>query len=381
MAEEHRRIADSVFVIVANGFADGPAQALREYLLSRDARRVVTVQHPLGPEDGRRHLVRDEGAGRAPRERTFTLPSKPPLTYPLDLVVPPLLPRADAWFGFNGLACARGLAARRLGGARRVVYWCVDFVDDRFGDGVATRAYVALDRLCCTRADRRVELSDAAREARDRRHAGAHLAPADVVPMGAWVDRVPVTAVQLAPVVGYLGHLVPRQGVPTLLEALALIRSRGRTVRAEVIGKGPQEGELKALAAELGLAADVRFHGFVPDHRDVERILATCSIGAAPYVDDPASFTRYADPGKLKAYLAAGLPVVTTAVAPNVGELAGAGAAVVVDDDPGELARALEALLEDEEEWRRRRTAALSLRDRFDWNALLEPALQRLGFA
>lgn len=381
MSQATRRIEDSTFVIVANGFADGPAQALREYLVRKDALRVVTVQHPLGSEDGTRHLVRDEGPGRTVREHVVRLPSKPPLTYPLDLLVPPMLPKTDAWFGFNALACAKGLVSRRLGRAHRVVYWCVDFVDDRFGAGPLTRAYVALDRVCCRRADRRIELSDAAREARDARHAGTTLAPTDVVPMGAWVDRVPVTGTeQFGAPVAFLGHLVPRQGVTTLLHALAASKARGRLIPAELVGKGPQDAELRKLATELGLDATVRFHGFVPDHRDVERILATCSVGVAPYVDDPASFTRYADPGKLKAYVAAGLPVVLTDVAPNAAELAASGVAVLVEDDPDALARAVESMLDDPDEWRRRRSAALELRRRYDWNVVLAGALRGLGF-
>jgi glycosyltransferase involved in cell wall biosynthesis len=382
MGEPARRIADSTFVIVANGFADGPAQALRTYLLRKSARRVITVQHPLGPDDGTRHLIRDESAAGSCRRRVVRLPSKPPFTYPLDLFVPPVFPRVDAWFGFNALACARGLLSRRLGRTNSVVYWCVDFVDDRFGAGPLTRAYVALDRACCVRADRRFELSEAAKEARDRRHAGASLAPADVVPMGAWVDRVPVTDPSSFPgPVVYLGHLVPRQGLTTFLLALKGAKDRGREIAAEVIGKGPQEAELRALTRELGLEANVRFHGFVPDHEDVERTLAACSVGVAPYVDDPTSFTRYADPGKLKAYLAAGLPIVTTGVAPNAAELAASGAAVVVEDDPNALAQGIEVLLDDRDEWLRRRESALSLRARYDWSVVLERGLGQLGFS
>jgi glycosyltransferase involved in cell wall biosynthesis len=381
VTETGRRIADSTFVIVANGFADGPAQALREYLVRSDARRVVTVEHPLGLDDEPHHVVRDERRGQQVRERTFRLPSRPPLTYPLDLLVPPTLPTADAWFGFNALACARGLFLRRLGRARRVVYWCVDFVDDRFGAGPLTRAYVALDRACCVRADRRFELSEQALVARNDRHGGVPLARAEVVPMGAWIDRVPVAgAGQFGAPVAFLGHLVPRQGVETLLRSLAAAKAGGRVIPAEVIGKGPLEAALRELAVELGLGSSVRFHGFVRDHRDVERILATCSAGVAPYANDPTSFTRYADPGKLKAYVAAGLPVVLTDVAPNAGELAAAGVAVLVEDDPAALANALETLLDDPDEWGRRRRAALELRVRYDWNAILERAVRGLGF-
>jgi glycosyltransferase involved in cell wall biosynthesis len=60
--------------------------------------------------------------------------------------------------------------------------------------------------------------------------------------------------------VGYFGRLVPEKGVDVLLKAAALAG-----VRVRLGGRGPQEPELKALAARLG--ADAEFLGFVPFER------------------------------------------------------------------------------------------------------------------
>ena len=152
------------------------------------------------------------------------------------------------------------------------------------------------------------------------------IAPAHVVPMGAWVDRVPTT-----PPDGFdrrravfLGHLVARQGVGTLLDALALLDD----VAADVIGTGPLEQELRETRADR----DVTFHGYVEDHREVERLLGR-SLRRRRAVRSE-TFTRYADPGKLKAYLAAGLPIVLTEVPPNARELEREAGAEVVAADP-----------------------------------------------
>jgi len=106
------------FAIVANGFAEGPAQALRDYLIARGA-RVVMVSHPLTPEQGRRHVVTTYADGRAVRTRTKWTPLRPPVSFAADPVVPLNLPRVDAWFGFNPLACARGLVHGGSAGRER----------------------------------------------------------------------------------------------------------------------------------------------------------------------------------------------------------------------------------------------------------------------
>ncbi len=193
--------------------------------------------------------------------------------------------------------------------------------------------------------------------------------------MGAWLDRVPTVAEDghARRRVVFLGHLVERQGVATLVDAVAQLDD----VALDIVGTGPEENALRTRAAPLG--DRVRFHGFVPDHRDVERLLADASLAAAPYLPDPASFTRHADPGKLKAYLAAGLPIVLTDVPPNARELAAEAGAELVPSEPDALAAAIARAHDDPAAWRARRDAALAYVRRFDWDVLFADALPQLG--
>jgi glycosyltransferase involved in cell wall biosynthesis len=178
----------------------------------------------------------------------------------------------------------------------------------------------------------------------------------------------------------FLGHLVPRQGVAVLLEALAILRRRGVLVSADVIGSGPLEADLRRAASEADLTELVRFHGFVDDHADVEKLLAASALGLAPYEPTADSFTRYADPGKLKAYLAAGLPIVLTDVPPNAAELQATAGAEVVAYEPTAIAAAIERGLADEDVWRVRRADALRYVRRYDWSVLMSGALAAIGF-
>lgn len=374
----------SSYAIVANGFADGPAQALRDHLVARGA-EVAAVSHPLSPEDGATHVVARYASGELVQERSTRLLVGPPLSFALDPAVPLRLPRVDTWFGFNPLACARGLVDRKLGRAGEVVLWSVDFVPDRFGHGtMRTRLYDRLDRMCCVRADARVELSAAARDARDRRHdLSSTRAPTHLVPMGAWLERVSKTSIDgfRERRVVFLSHLVRRQGADMLIDALAVLRDRGAGVVADVIGTGPEEERLRTQVRALALDDVVRFRGFVSDHLEVEKILASASLGVAPYRPGEDTFTAYADPGKLKAYLAAGLPILLTDVPPNASELAREGGARIIPFDAQAIANAVLHALAEPDTWRARRAAALAYAERFDWPRLLDGLLDNLAGA
>ena len=94
----------------------------------------------------------------------------------------------------------------------------------------------------------------------------------------------------------------------------------------------------------------------------------------ATYDADPGSFTRFADPGKLKNYLAAGLPIVLTDVPPNAMELTEANCAALVRPDPASVASGCLSLLLDEDLYLRRSAAALSYARQFLWGAVFDEA-------
>ena len=68
-------------------------------------------------------------------------------------------------------------------------------------------------------------------------------------------SQFPVTPVDLL----YVGQLIRGKGVHLLLEAMAKMKS---TRTLDIVGTGNMEGELKSLAAQLGLSGRVRFNGF-----------------------------------------------------------------------------------------------------------------------
>lgn len=59
----------------------------------------------------------------------------------------------------------------------------------------------------------------------------------------------------------FLGRLVPEKGADILIDAIADLAARGNSVTATIIGSGPEDGALKARAAENRVADRVEFTG------------------------------------------------------------------------------------------------------------------------
>ena len=71
-------------------------------------------------------------------------------------------------------------------------------------------------------------------------------------------------------VLGFIGSFYAYEGLDVLLRALPQLLAQRANVRVLLVGGGPQEAELKQLAAELGIADNVVFAGRVP-HDEVQR--------------------------------------------------------------------------------------------------------------
>jgi glycosyltransferase involved in cell wall biosynthesis len=136
------------------------------------------------------------------------------------------------------------------------------------------------------------------------------------------------------PVVGLVGRLHPQKGIDVFLEAAARVRREAPDCVALVVGTGPEEARLRALARSLGVDEGIRWMG----GRSAAPFLPLMRIAALS--------SRWEGlPLVLLEYMAAGLPIVTTRLAGCL-EAVGAGEAEVVPpEDPAALAGAILRLL------------------------------------
>jgi alpha-maltose-1-phosphate synthase len=154
----------------------------------------------------------------------------------------------------------------------------------------------------------------------------------------------------------FLGTLRPWHGTSTIAAAWRLFD--GGAPQLLVVGDGPGRRELEAVGADV--TGVVR-------HAEVPSLLATASIGLAPYaVDAPDYFS----PLKLFEYLAAGLAVVAGGIA-GVREVVGPDHAVLIPPgNPEALAAAVAELVRDEPKRSRLGAAGRELvATRHSWDA------------
>ncbi len=123
----------------------------------------------------------------------------------------------------------------------------------------------------------------------------------------------------------------------------------------------------------------ISLHGFVDEFATIRNVLSKAVVAVAPYRPDPSSFTQFADPGKLKAYLGAGLPILLTDVPPNAAELVTEAGAEIITFDARQLADRIRSLVEKPTEWSVRHAAATEYAKGYDWNRLFDERLLPLG--
>jgi glycosyltransferase involved in cell wall biosynthesis len=199
-----------------------------------------------------------------------------------------------------------------------------------------------------------------------------------IVPAAAGAGRAPA-----AFTVGFVGTLKPWHGVDVLLRAATTAASTcpsGRDWRLVIAGAGPQEQALRELAGALfadGQLA-VEFTGAVAPE-EIPLLLRSFDVAVAPYPEASAA-DQYFSPLKVYEYLAAGLPVIASAVGqiPAIVEHNTSGL-LVVPGNADALAAALLLLETDFALCARLGAAARSLAvERHDWSAVLDRALAPL---
>ncbi|GAB4339703.1 MAG: hypothetical protein Kow0099_15020 [Candidatus Abyssubacteria bacterium] len=141
------------------------------------------------------------------------------------------------------------------------------------------------------------------------------------------------------PVVAYSGHLYDYKGIPTILEAAALLPD----VQFHFIGGLPEDiGRQTERSQSLGLS-NIFFHG-MKLHAEVPPYLWHAdALLLAPSASHPSA--QWTSPVKLGEYLASGTPVVATSIPALQDWLTDKEVRFVEPDNPRRLAEGIEDVL------------------------------------
>jgi glycosyltransferase involved in cell wall biosynthesis len=159
--------------------------------------------------------------------------------------------------------------------------------------------------------------------------------------------------------VGFVGRLIPVKGIDVLLRALAM----DDRLDLEIYGGGPEDASLRSLAAELGVAERVRFHGHVDEAALVD-VYPSFDVLAVPSVLVPnvlEQFGRVVVEGQ-----ACGVPVVASDCGALPDVVDDAGLLVPPGDAPA-LSAALSRFLDEPGLWERLRAKGLENVGRYSW--------------
>lgn len=161
------------------------------------------------------------------------------------------------------------------------------------------------------------------------------------VDLGAWPARAPRRRDATGP--ARLLHVASLNRVkdqPTLLRALAALRTSGLDFRIDIVGEDTLQGTIQALCAQLGLSAHATFHGFLTQ-RQLRPVVESADLMIV-------SSRHEAGPLALLEAAVVGVPTVGTAVG-HVYEWAPQAALAVPVGEPTALADAIGRLLHDED--------------------------------
>lgn len=288
----------------------------------------------------------------------------------------------DLCIGVDGLNAAAGVLLKRLGRARQVAYYVIDYTDRRFSNPLLNWAYHAVDRYAVRGSDVVWNLST--RMQAVRRAQGLPEPRNQVVPVGVDLDqvRLPKAGRQKRHALLYMGSLHANKGIQLIVDAMPALLKKAPKAELHIFGAGPYEAELSRLVAASPAKRRIHLRGSL-DHAQLFAEAPRYGVAFAPYLEEPHSYSYWCDPTKPKEYLACGLPVIITKV-PWIWELIGdprrpMGAAIAYD--PQALLKACERLLSDGAHWRACRRNALAYAAGLAWDSIYAQAFAGLPSA
>jgi glycosyltransferase involved in cell wall biosynthesis len=284
--------------------------------------------------------------------------------------------RVHLYIGVESVNTIAGLFLRRLGVVERVVYYSFDFKPRIYSSALPNAFFLALDKLCFSRADAVWNATEELRESRNKLWGEKNVRQLTIP--GLNPPPIPSNFGNLREhSVVYLGSIGESSGIQLVILGMPSILEKVPDLVFHVIGTGHYVQELRRLSRENHTEGHVLFHGYLSDERAAE-ILLRCRAGVAPYLEGPVSSEmRYLDSSKVKYYAYYGVPTVLANTVPKSARLINDfRAGFVVEPEAAAFADAVARLLTNDELFNSRVEGCLELTDSFNSEKHYERALE-----
>ncbi|OGH18880.1 MAG: hypothetical protein A3F31_04875 [Candidatus Levybacteria bacterium RIFCSPHIGHO2_12_FULL_38_12] len=288
----------------------------------------------------------------------------------------------DLFIGLESIYTLSGIFLKKLGLVKTVVYYVSDYSPNRYPNKIINNIYLSLDRFCVRHADFVWDVSPAIHPARIK--AGLHskkTAPVILVPNALFKEQIaPCSESGIKPhSLVYAGTLTKSNGPDIAVEAMYIILKKIPRATLHIFGSnGADQARIKALIQKYSLEKSVIFHGFITQVADITNATNKYSIGLAPYLDIAFSHRKYGDATKLRLYMGAGIPIITTDVPPLGKELEKFGSALITNDSAEKLAESVIKLFSDKKLWTAMRKKAIEYSKSNTWNNTYRSALAKM---
>lgn len=373
-------------IIVSHTMLYGAPHALRDYLLKKDNHSLLFISLPFYEQRVASYTRYKDGVVEkevsVARSKSFGF-----FDYLIDCLqvfwwVANQRGKSSLFVGVNPINCIVGIFFRKIRKTKKVIFYSIDFTPRRFKNPLINFFYHKLEVFCIAYANETWNVSPRIAEGREEfLNLSKNVYPQKIVPIGVWNNEIRKVAphrIKKHQLV-FLGHLLEKQGVQMVLEAIPLIVSNIPDFIFVVIGGGEYEKPLKKIVEKLHIEKYVTFKGWIKEKKEVNTILKESAIAIAPYKPEKEklyNFTYYADPTKIKDYLANGLPVILTNVSYNADVLKEKKCGIVVEYAPKAIADAVLEILTDEQMLMQYRVNALEYVVEFSWERIFDTAFE-----
>jgi len=373
-------------IVVTHGVIRGPAHELRDYFRN-SFDETIFIHHPLLFIKQNRvlssGLERYEKGKLVFERKAYHWEGPEFFLYLKDLIYTLIWVirygrKADLLVGSGNLNAFAGLILKRLGVVKKVVYYCIDYVPNRFKNKILNNIYHWVDKYCAEKCDSTWNLSLRMIEGRQEKWK-RKFPRQKVVPHGSYTDQYTKSLASLTNFheyeIVFMGTLLKKQGIQLVINALSRIIKKFPKAGFLIIGSGEYKNNLEILTRKLGLEKYVTFTGYLDDNETKQKI-AKAHIAVAPYNRKEDIFTFYADPGKVKYYLSLGIPLIITDVPLVAKDLEKEKCGLVINDNEKELSKAVEKFFSDLNFSIDYRRNALKYAEKFSWDKVYRKALK-----